>query len=185
MTITTSSHSRGLSANFVIDIAIDDTRWDDFLSELDLQSQASQIFQHVVDYIGLIFAAPEIEISIVLTNDHAIQILNKTYRQKDKPTNVLSFGQFDSIEALQSTLKNMPIILGDIVIALETLQYEAEQQNKSFVDHFFHLLMHGFIHLLGYDHERDAETELFEAIEVAVLDKLHITNPYQYEGIND
>jgi probable rRNA maturation factor len=109
------------------------------------------------------------EISLVLADDAFVQSLNKTYRNKDKPTNVLSFQQEpDSAPHL-----------GDIIMALETIQNEARAQNKSFNDHATHLTVHGTLHLLGFDHESDEEAEEMEALEVEILQNLGIKNPYE------
>lgn len=108
-----------------------------------------------------------VEVSIVLTDDAHIQALNRDYRGKDKPTNVLSFPQDE------------PSLLGDVIIAYETIAREAEEQNKSFSDHFTHMLVHGTLHLLGYDHEAEAEAEEMEALEVAILSDIGVKNPYE------
>ena len=105
------------------------------------------------------------ELSILLTNDKEIQALNKTYRGKNKPTNVLSFPQ------------DAPL-LGDVVMALETLKREAKEQDKTFHDHFCHLFIHGVLHLLGYDHENDKDQDKMESHEKKILHKLGIANPY-------
>lgn len=107
------------------------------------------------------------EISIVLTNDAAIRTLNRDYRGKDKATNVLSFPQEE------------PAMLGDIIIALETITREAEDQDKSFHDHFTHMLVHGCLHLLGYDHMNDDEAREMESLEIEILQRMNIKNPYE------
>jgi probable rRNA maturation factor len=107
------------------------------------------------------------EVSIVLTDDTNIQTLNRDYRGKDKPTNVLSFPQDDA-----------PGMLGDIVLAHETILREAEEQDKDFDSHLKHLVVHGCLHLLGYDHENDEDAEEMEALEVAILQKIGVKNPY-------
>lgn len=112
------------------------------------------------------------EVGVVFTDDRRIRSLNIEWRGKDKPTNVLSFplsapGQ----EAL-------PPLLGDIVLAFETALREAEEEEKPFDDHLSHLLVHGFLHLLGYDHETDADAEEMEELERRVLGRLAIPDPY-------
>ena len=107
------------------------------------------------------------EVSVVLTDDAHIQVLNRDYRGKDKATNVLSFPQDE------------PQLLGDIIIAYETIVREAEEQNKHFEDHFTHMLVHGCLHLLGYDHETDEEAEEMEALEIRILGDLGVKNPYK------
>ena len=106
------------------------------------------------------------EVSILLTDDAAIQVLNRDYRSFDKPTNVLSFPQDDEF------------LLGDIAMAYETLAREAAEQDKTFHDHFTHLFVHGVLHLLGYDHEEKHDQEDMEQQEIKILHGLGIQNPY-------
>ncbi len=123
-----------------------------------------QVFRH--------FGTGVIEISIVLADDRFVQNLNKTYRNKDKPTNVLSFPQDPD--------ENSKIInLGDVVLAYETVKAESLSQNKNFNDHLAHLLVHGILHLLDYDHEDDREAQKMESLEIRVLERLGIKNPYE------
>jgi len=107
-------------------------------------------------------------LSVVLAHDDFVQDLNKRYRGQDKPTNVLSFPQNDEM------MDN----LGDIIFALETVQREAAAQDKKFKDHVAHLAVHGTLHLLGYDHERDEDAEHMESLEIQILEGLNISNPY-------
>jgi probable rRNA maturation factor len=107
------------------------------------------------------------ELAIVLADDAFVKNLNHAYRGKNKPTNVLSF---PSDEAGQ---------LGDIVLAFETVEREAGEQQKTFRAHATHLLVHGVLHLLGHDHEIEAEAELMESKEVKILKKLGIADPYE------
>lgn len=115
------------------------------------------------------------EISFVLTDDRRMRSLNRSYRGKDKPTNVLSFA------ALDSTLPkaSMPWLLGDVVLASGVVAREAIAQRKSFRDHLSHLAVHGVLHLLGYDHEQEKDAEAMEALEVAALAGMGIANPYE------
>ncbi|TIU33913.1 MAG: rRNA maturation RNase YbeY [Mesorhizobium sp.] len=105
------------------------------------------------------------ELSIVFSDDAHIQTLNAEWRGKDKPTNVLSFPAFSFPKG-----GKLPPMLGDIVLASETVAREA--------NHITHLVIHGLLHLLGYDHETDAEAEEMEAIERAALARLAIPDPY-------
>ncbi len=116
------------------------------------------------------------EVSITLTDDAAIKVLNKDHRGKDKPTNVLSFPDWDSLEDIPAGIGEVPV--GDIIVAFETVQKEAVEQEKSLHDHFCHMITHGFLHLLGYDHMNDAEAEEMESLEVKILKTLDIPNPY-------
>jgi len=115
------------------------------------------------------------EISIVLCDDDFIQTLNRDYRNKDKPTNVLSFPQIDFRKGENP---GNPVPLGDLILAYQTIAREAEEQNKPFQSHFTHLIVHGTLHLLGYDHEDAEEAEEMEALEIIALKKMGIDNPY-------
>ena len=110
--------------------------------------------------------AASIEIAIRLTSDDEVHTLNRQYRQQDKPTNVLSFPmvQPDLIDALANT-DDGEVLLGDIVLAHETCGREAAERNVELEDHAAHLIVHGVLHLLGYDHMTDSEAEAMEAIE--------------------
>jgi probable rRNA maturation factor len=110
------------------------------------------------------------ELAVVLTDDGAIRALNRIWRGKDEATNVLSF-------PAQSP-PGTPALLGDIVIAYETTAREAQAEGKPFRHHLAHLAVHGFLHLAGHDHEADAEAEAMESLEIVVLARLKVPNPY-------
>lgn len=122
------------------------------------------------------FAGRELEISVVLTDDKTVQTLNHEYRGKDKPTNVLSFATLDDDETPLPPAG--PVMVGDVILAFETLGREAEDMGKSLRDHFTHLLVHGTLHLLGYDHENDTDANIMESLEINILSTLGIENPY-------
>lgn len=111
------------------------------------------------------------ELSVVLTHDRAIRVLNRQWRGQDKPTNVLSFPALGPVPG-------GPRLLGDIVIAYETTAREAVDQDKPFDHHLVHLAVHGFLHLLGYDHESDSDAEKMERRERRILGRLGIPDPY-------
>jgi probable rRNA maturation factor len=115
----------------------------------------------------------DFEVSVMLADDAQIRELNRTWRGKDKPTNVLSFPAPDQPGA------EGPRHLGDIALAYETLVRESEEESKALADHFAHLIVHGILHLLGYDHEDEAEAETMEALEVKALAALGIADPYR------
>ncbi len=120
----------------------------------------------------------DIEISVVYSDDNSVQELNKNYRGKDKPTNVLSFATIDGIDDIQELFEEEPIMLGDVILAFETTKKESTEQNKKFEDHATHLLVHGVLHLMGFDHIEDIEADYMEALETKILAELGIENPY-------
>jgi len=113
------------------------------------------------------------ELSVVFSDDAHIRTLNAEWRAKDKPTNVLSFPAFPFPKS-----GPLPPMLGDIVLASETVSREAALEDKPLANHITHLVIHGLLHLLGHDHETDAEAEEMEAIERAALARLAIPDPY-------
>lgn len=112
------------------------------------------------------------ELSLLLTDDRRIRLVNRDWRGFDKATNVLSFPAAPAERIAASPL------LGDIVIAFETVEREAEAEGKDVADHLRHLVIHGLLHLLGEDHETEAEARRMEALEVAALASLGIADPY-------
>jgi probable rRNA maturation factor len=117
----------------------------------------------------------EAELAVMLTDDTGIRTLNNNWRGIDKPTNVLSF------PALQPTAgapADAPRMLGDIAIAYETTRKEADDEEKPFDHHLSHLAVHGFLHLIGYDHEKDDDAEAMEGLEREILAQLGIPDPY-------
>jgi probable rRNA maturation factor len=112
---------------------------------------------------------PSAIVSIALSSDAIVADLNERFRGKAKPTNVLSFPAGNGAPDGQ---------LGDIVMALETVEREAQEQGVPFEHHVQHLVVHGVLHLLGYDHESTADAERMETIEIEILSKLGVANPY-------
>lgn len=141
----------------IIDLIAQSKAWPDCAALIDPAIAAAQA--QLVD-------ARTGELSIVLSDDAQVQALNRDYRGKDAPTNVLSFPQPDPL-------------LGDIVLALETLKREAHEKGVSFDAHFAHLLIHGYLHLQGYDHQNNTEAAEMERLEIAALSTLGIDNPYE------
>ena len=112
------------------------------------------------------------EVSLLLCDDARIREINRDWRGLDKPTNVLSFPA-----APKEALAKSPMV-GDIAVAFETVTREAQEEGKTFADHYAHMIVHGFLHLVGYDHESDAEAEEMEALEIRILGELGIADPY-------
>lgn len=118
-----------------------------------------------------------VEISAVLADDDTVQALNRDWRGKDKPTNVLSFAALDDEDAPQ--VPGAPLLLGDIILAFQTCRDEAAEMGKPLAEHLSHLVVHGVLHLLGYDHEDDeAEAEEMERLETTILAGFGIADPY-------
>lgn len=141
-----------------VDTIINDDRWNAL--DVDIQN----IIVKSRKQLGL---KEDANFSILFTADEEIKGFNATYRDKDKPTNVLSF-PCEDIEGY----------VGDIILSYETVKAECKDQNKSFLDHSTHMIVHGFLHLLGFDHIEDDEAEEMEAHEVKILASLNIKNPY-------
>lgn len=116
------------------------------------------------------------EISVLLADDATVRRLNRDYRGRDAPTNVLSFpiAELDPDAAPEDG----PVLLGDVVLAFETVAREAEDQDKPIADHVRHLIVHGVLHLLGFDHQAAAEAEAMERLETAILARLGVPDPY-------
>ena len=117
------------------------------------------------------------EMALMLTDDAAVRALNRTYRQKDKPTNVLSF------PGDAAAPPGHPLMLGDIVLAYGTVAGEAAAQGKPLADHVTHLVVHGVLHLLGFDHENDEDAEEMEGLETRILAGLGIPDPYEETAV--
>lgn len=111
------------------------------------------------------------ELSVVLIDDESQQALNKQWRGLDKPTNVLSFPQIEPFSPVLG-------LLGDITLARETLEREAAELGVSFNDHFTHLVVHGFLHILGYDHIEESDALVMEGLETQILATLGVSDPY-------
>ncbi len=117
--------------------------------------------------------------SVAFTSDAEVHALNREWRGKDKPTNVLSFPMLEREDLLALAAEGPPELLGDIALALETCQREAADKGISLEDHVTHLLIHGFLHLAGYDHERSPEdAREMEQLEIKALALLAIADPY-------
>jgi probable rRNA maturation factor len=120
-----------------------------------------------------------IELSLVLTSDAEQRSLNRRYRGRDAPTNVLSFPIGEAADGHPpGTIPGAPLLLGDVVLARETIAREAAERQKPFADHLRHLVVHGVLHLLGYDHLEDSEARQMEALETAILRQLGVPDPY-------
>ncbi|NTE85088.1 rRNA maturation RNase YbeY [Agrobacterium rubi] len=157
-----------------IQISVEAENWP---SEEELFAFASRVLDPAVDFLKAEeqqpFPKQATELSLVFTDDASIREINAQWREKDKPTNVLSFPAYPLEPG------DMPgPMLGDIVIARETVEREALDLEKSFDDHLTHLLVHGFLHLFGYDHIQADDAEEMEGLETRILAKLGLSDPY-------
>lgn len=155
-----------------IDVSIADDTWTAALGDADKICRiAAQAAFEAVAMADLDNA----EVSILLTDDAQVQALNRDYRKKDRPTNVLSFANLDEAGACEPG----HVMLGDIVIALGVVLSEAKNEGKTLADHLTHLVIHGMLHLLGHDHENDGEAEEMESLEIKTLAGLGVADPYK------
>ncbi len=145
----------------------------DLQNACDAQDLPSiELFQQWVDYALTEITDKKLELTIRLVNPDESQQLNYQYRQKNKPTNVLSF-PFEVPTGIELNL------LGDLVICAQVVEQESQEQNKRLFDHWAHMVTHGCLHLLGYDHINDNEAKEMETLEIKILAKLSISNPYE------
>ena len=158
-----------------IQLGVEAGNWPD---ETTLATFAERVLEHaagcLADTQGQPFPAEPVEISLVFTDDAAIRTVNREWRDQDKPTNVLSFPAFPLLPGGQPGP-----MLGDIVLAEETLRREALDLSIAFDDHLTHLLVHGFLHLFGYDHMTDEEAAVMESLETRILAELGLADPYR------
>jgi probable rRNA maturation factor len=165
----------------VLDIVVDSPLW-------AARRGVKAVLRRAIAAAAAMVSTTDGELAIVLTDDSAIRALNRHWRGKDEPTNVLSFptsvrlapplaGKGRSLAASRRG-KNTPRLFGDIVIAYETTAREAKAEHKPLQDHVAHLAVHGFLHLVGYDHAAEKEAAAMEALEIAVLTRLDVPNPY-------
>lgn len=117
------------------------------------------------------------DLVVLLTDNGSVQLLNAEFRDRDKPTNILSFPGAD-MPALPGSAPGAPVHLGDIVLAFGVCRDEAAEQGKSLASHLTHLVVHGVLHVLGRDHEDEAEAEAMEAEERSLLASLGVSDPY-------
>ena len=159
-----------------VDCIIEDDRWGDIEALAEIATKAA------LERLGL---EPSVfEISLLACDDARIAVLNADFRDKPQPTNVLSWPSDERGAAVDGEMPVPPQIgpdseLGDIAIAYDTCAREAAQAGKPMRDHTIHLLVHGTLHLLGFDHERDGDAALMEGLETEILGKLGIPDPYR------
>ena len=159
-----------------VDCVVEDERW------ADIDAMAETATDATLARLGI--APSAFEISVLACNDARIAALNAEFRDKPTPTNVLSWPSEERAAAIDGEMPVAPTIgldteLGDIAIAFETCAREAQEAGKPMREHTVHLLVHGTLHLLGFDHERDADARLMEGLETEILGKLGVCDPYK------
>ncbi len=163
-----------------LEIALDaDEEWDSSSFWLPLARKAAEAAIGESVFPDLADADRPVEISITLTGDEQVRELNAKWRGKDKATNVLSFPMADERDLTRANLAQGELLLGDIILARGVCEVEAIEKGVSVEDHVAHLMVHGTLHLLGYDHHEERDAADMESREVRALERLGIANPYE------
>lgn len=174
--------------NSQLNTDIADKRWEEKLPNVcDICQTAFSIaikYLKLNNLSNLLNVDKPLSINLLLSDNNEIQALNKEFRKLNKPTNVLSFANIDDPDFEEYIQHEEIINLGDIIIAFETMENEANIKQISLQNHLCHLLIHGILHLFGYDHQQDNEAEEMEGIEILILQQINIPNPY-LEDNND
>ncbi len=164
----------------MLEVAVDaDGEWDSSRSWDKLARVAASAAIAESRYPDLADSERPVEISVTLTGDEQVRSLNAQWRGKDKPTNVLSFPMADEMDFAKANVGERELLLGDIILARGVCETEAADKGVTVEDHATHLVVHGTLHLLGYDHEQKAEAADMEEREVRALARLGIANPYE------
>ena len=166
-----------------LDVVINNPQWTENV-DFDALKVAEEVKDLTFEYVAenfeheLLSLDKNFNLNLCLSDNEEVHHLNKEFRDMDKPTNVLSFANVDD-EAFWDCLEVEDVAeLGDIIIAYETLREEAEIKHITLYAHYCHLLVHGFLHILGFDHQNDEEAEEMEGAEIEILEKFSIDNPY-------
>jgi len=165
----------------MLEIALDtDEEWDSSRPWAPLVRKAAEAAIAESAFPDLALTGRPVEISVCLTSDEHVRALNAKWRGKDKSTNVLSFPMAETYELQPENIAEKELLLGDIILAHGVCEAEASEKGVSFEDHAAHLLVHGTLHLLGYDHLHDSDAAEMETREVRALGRLGIANPYEH-----
>lgn len=163
-----------------LEIALDaDEEWDSSRLWLPLARKAAEAAIAESAFPDLAEAERSVEISVTLTGDEEVRALNAKWRGQDKPTNVLSFPMADEHDLTRANVSSGEFLLGDIILARGVCEAEAADKGVTVEDHATHLMVHGTLHLLGYDHHEEGEANDMESREVRALNRLGISNPYE------
>jgi probable rRNA maturation factor len=164
----------------MLEVAVDaDEEWDSSGPWQNLAAKAAQAAIAESRFPEIADSDRPVEISVTFTGDEHVRALNAEWRGKDKPTNVLSFPMADERDLDRANLAGPEILLGDIILARGVCEAEAAEKGVPMEQHASHLVVHGTLHLLGYDHGNDAEAADMEEREIRALARLGIANPYE------
>ena len=168
----------------LVEIEAEQSDWDKGVwagVDADIRHAAIAAFQAGIEAnTAMTFPEADIEISIRLTDDKEMKTLNAKWRNIDCPTNVLSFPNWDA--SSEAVYTGPAVLLGDVVLARQTVEAEADDFNLPPVHHVKHLVVHGVLHLLGFDHETDQEANIMESLEVKVLSNIGVAPPYKQKN---
>lgn len=158
-----------------LEVLVEDAGWQKKITRLKGKIveavEAALLTQH-----KLKLKSESYELSITLTSNDKIRKLNREHRNKDYATNVLSFPLAD--DGVQVTFPGVPVLLGDVILAHDVIEAEAKAEKKTFNNHTVHLVVHGVLHLCGYDHETTGQARTMEGLEKSILADLGLPNPY-------
>lgn len=174
--------------NLTLEIVYQDPSWSALSDKLDraFETVLSRAMGHddVINALKGFTASSKLgpEVTLVLANDECVQDLNAQYRGKNTPTNVLSFPLLVDIGTTHQAPEDESLILGDIILAYGTVHAEAEAQEKPFQHHSIHLALHGFLHLLGFDHQTESQARVMERLEIEILHEIGVENPYSQDN---
>jgi probable rRNA maturation factor len=164
----------------MLDVAVEtDEEWDSSRSWEPLVRDAVEAAIAESAFPQLNTSERPVEVSVLLTGDDEVRRLNAEWRDKDRATNVLSFPMISKDDLRQANVAGPELLLGDIALARGVCEAEAIEKGISFESHAAHLIVHGALHLLGYDHEQESEAMEMERREVRALERLGIANPYE------
>ncbi|MCK5041296.1 MAG: rRNA maturation RNase YbeY [Sphingomonadales bacterium] len=181
--MTQNTHSFTNNGSFVVDVLLT-PEWQEASPSVEVRVKecVAEVFYTICPDLVKTY---EVEVVVNLSDEKTVHGLNAEYRGKDKPTNVLSFANYEGPNWWQTANlpSDMPLLIGDMVLAYGVVAREASEQGKKFEAHLSHLVVHGCLHLLGYDHLNDADAEVMEGLEKKILFGLGIENPYHNDEI--
>ncbi len=166
---------------FDVFVEVDDERWIKKIPDIeDVVIICQKVtVECVKNSVSFLKENKNFSVNLSLSNDQEVCLLNKEFRGKNMPTNVLSFANLDGDDFNQILKIENNIELGDVIVAFETVQQQAEEIGVSLKEHFCHLWVHGLLHVLGYDHIKEQDRIEMEAKEIEILEKLGFENPYK------